>query len=104
MDLTPEDPVKALKDLRDMIKDHILPRLTQLEEEVRLLRLVTWPVCQSIRETSQISDIENKRTVLRMLHQDDIIELLKTKCDVSKKELQFSTTHLTGEEMFSILS
>ena len=51
MDLSCDD--KILQGVRELIKENILPRLTQIEQEVRELRRVCWPVCQSLRETSQ---------------------------------------------------
>ena len=99
MDLTPEDTAKALKDLREMMRDHVLPRLTQLEEEVRVLRIVTWPVCQSLREVSQLSDIKSKKCVLEMLATDEAMELLRMKSKVSKKQLEYSTTCMDVEEI-----
>ena len=42
-----EKELEILRDLRELVKDNILPRLTQLENEVYLLRRITWPVCQS---------------------------------------------------------
>ena len=35
-----------LHQLRMLIRENVLPRLGLLEEELRLLRKVTWPVCQ----------------------------------------------------------
>ena len=59
MDLTCDN--KILQDVRELIKDVILPRIDQLEDELRELRRVTWPVCQSLRETSQLTDLKNKK-------------------------------------------
>ena len=100
--MTPGDPVKALKDLRELVKDHILPRLTQLEEEVRLLREVTWPVCQALREKSQLDD---KMQFMRLLSDDEIIKLLKMKNDISKTGTpKYSTTQFLSDELFRHLS
>jgi len=62
-----------------LVKDHILPRLTDLEEEVRLLRKVTWPVCQRQIETSPLSDTESKREFFRHLSDEETLELLRLK-------------------------
>ena len=100
--MTPDDPVRALKDLRELVKDHILPRLTQLEEEVRLLREVTWPVCQALRERSQLDD---KTQFMRLLHDDEITRLLKLKNEISKTGTpRYSTTQFLGDELFRTIS
>ena len=67
LEVSEENLCKVLQDVRELLKDNILPRLTQLEEEVRLLREVTWPVCQSLTETSQLIDMHNKRRFLSIL-------------------------------------
>ena len=87
MDLSvkPEDVTTVLKNVRELIKDHILVRLTDLEEEVRLLRKVTWPICQGLKENSQLSDIESKREFLKYLSPEEVELLLKLK---SKGNLQ----------------
>ena len=51
-----EDVIKVLKEVRELIKENILPRLTELEEHVRMLRRATWPVCQALREKVKYSD------------------------------------------------
>ena len=100
--MTPDDPVRALKDLRELVKDHVLPRLTQLEEEVRLLREVTWPVCQALRERSQLDD---KTQFMRLLHDDEIIKLLKMKNEISKTGIpRYSTTQFLSDELFRTIS
>lgn len=89
---------KILQDVRELIKDVILPRLTQLEIEVRELRRVTWPVCQSLREKSQLTDIRNKKRFLEILDDDEVIFLLNEKCEVSMRPLTFSSSHLLSDE------
>ena len=81
MDLSvePENISKVLQTLREFIKEHLVPRLTELEEEVRLLRKVTWPVCQNIRESTQLDDIKCKREFLQNLDPDEVRMLLKRK-------------------------
>ncbi len=102
MDMTPSDPVKALKDLRELVKDHILPRLTQLEEEVRLLREVTWPVCQALREKSQLAD---KNEFMRLLDDEEVLKLLKIKQEISKLQTPtYSTTQFLSEEILHCLT
>ena len=102
MDVSCDD--KILQSLRELVKDNILPRLTQLEEEVRELRLVTWPVCQSLRETSQLTDTRNKKRFLCMLDMDEIELLLREKAAVSARPLTFSTANLLNDEFHLLLS
>jgi hypothetical protein len=89
--------------LRDFVKDHIIPRLTQLEIEVMYLRRVTWPICQSLRETSQLSDTEMKKKVLELLDVDEVTLLLIEKARVSRRPLELSTGNLLQEELDKIL-
>jgi len=79
MSVEPEDVPKVLQKVRELLKDHLLPRITELEEEVRLLRRATWPVCQNIRETNQLDDIKFKREFLQNLDSDEVKLLLKLK-------------------------
>lgn len=97
MDVSCED--KILQNVRELLKDVILPRLTQLEEEVRELRLVTWPVCQSLRETSQLTDIKNKKRFLCMLDSEEVGLLLREKAAVSSRPVTFSSSHLLDDEL-----
>jgi hypothetical protein len=97
MDVTCD--VKILQSVRELVKDHILPRLTQLEEELRELRLVTWPICQSLRETSQLTDIKNKKRFLCLLDEDEVQLLLREKAVVSTRPLTFSSSsHFLADE------
>lgn len=91
MDLTvePENFLKVLQSVRELIKDNILPRLTSLEEQVRLLRKVTWPVCQGLKEKTQLDDMDSKREFLQSLDCDEIIMLLMCK----SKGLLFEECH-----------
>lgn len=100
--MTPSDPIKALKDIRELVKEHILPRLTQLEEEVRVLREVTWPVCQALREKSQLAD---KNEFMRLLDDEEVVKLLKMKNDISKTGApKYSTTQFLSDELFRTIS
>ena len=56
----PKEISKILTDVRYLLKDVVLPQILRQEIELKQLREQTWPVCQSIREQSQISDIANK--------------------------------------------
>ena len=94
----------------EFARDHILPRITQLEEEVRLLRKFCWPVVQSLREENQLGDLEAKREFLQGSCKDreDVKGLLLEKAKMSQKLLRprYSTSHLTQEEidrLFGIL-
>jgi hypothetical protein len=94
LEVSDKNVCKVLYDVRLLIHDCLLPRISQLEEELRLLREVTWPVCQSLRETSQLTDIENKRKFLMILDPEEIEFLLKEKASVSARPLEYSTSHL----------
>jgi hypothetical protein len=79
MSVEPEDVPKVLQKVRELLKDHLLPRISDLENEVRLLRRATWPICQRIRETNQLDDIKFKREFLQDLDPDEVQLLLKLK-------------------------
>ena len=81
-----EDNNKVLQDVRELLRDNVLPRLTNLEEQVRLLRKVTWPVCQSIKESSQLSDITSKKEFLKSLDPEEVSLLLRLKSKGLLKE------------------
>lgn len=102
MDLSQSDE-KTIQILREFIKDHLLPRLTDLEEEVRTLRHATWPVCQMIREQSQIDNIEYKKQFLKFLDVDEAKELLREKAKISVGPLKGSTQHLLREEIVKVI-
>ena len=64
----------------EFLKTHVLPRLDQLEIEIKALRDVTWPVCQGIREKNgPFQFITEKRKFFKHLFKEDAIELLKLK-------------------------
>jgi hypothetical protein len=55
------DSETILNDVRELIKYNILPRLTDVEEELKSLRYSTWPICQNIKEHGvPLSDINSK--------------------------------------------
>ena len=59
---------------------HVLELLTNVEEELRELRAVAWPVCQSqLDEKNNLKNIFQKRTLLRWLDPDEIRKLLWAK-------------------------
>jgi len=90
---------EVLKSVRDLLKDHILPRLTNLEIEVKYLREVCWPVCQGLREQTQLSDMKNKYEFLNESTEsmEEIKNLLVEKQQINQK-LQVSTSQFTEEE------
>lgn len=64
----------------EFLRTHVLPRLDQLEAELKALRDATWPVCQGIREKNgPFQYISEKRDFLKLLFKEDAIELLKKK-------------------------
>jgi len=66
----------------ELIKDNILPRLTQLEEEMRMLREVTWPVCQGLREKHGIFQyLKEKRIFFSLLFREECVKLLRLKAE-----------------------
>jgi len=93
---------KILQDVRELIRDVILPRMIQLELEVRELRKVTWPVCQSLREKSQLTDIQNKKRLLEILDQDEIKMLLQEKASMASRPIEYSTASLSLDELFEL--
>ena len=101
IEVSEENACKILRDVRELLKDNILPRLLQLEQEVRLLRAATWPVCQSLRETSQLTDCGNKKQFLQCLDPEEAHRLLLDKADVSKKPIEYSTSHFLRDELFT---
>ena len=104
MDLSvPEDPkeiAKVLTDIRYLIKDVILPEMLRQQDEIRKLREITWPVCQSLREKSQLTDMDNKKKFLKDFQKEEIINLIKQKSKFSaSSDLSPSTFNLTREEL-----
>jgi hypothetical protein len=85
---------KILEEVRILIKENILPRLTDLEEEVRLLRKVTWPVCQRLTEKHQMDDLESKYEFLKYLDMSEIEMLLRRK----------SESHLLQSEFMALVN
>lgn len=71
-------------DAYDLMRLIVLPRLRQLEEEVRLLRKHTWPYVQAKKETSYMDDIESKREFFNLLDDNTALELLRLKSKYSR--------------------
>ena len=92
-----------LEDIHNLIKDNILPRLTQLEEEVRLLRKYTWPVCQSLAESNALGDIQDKSEFLKQGVRDteEALMLLSRKWSLAEKQAcpVFSSSAAKHEEL-----
>lgn len=64
----------------DFVKAFLLPRIDQLEAEVKMLREITWPVCQALYENGDpLSCIEQKRRYFSVLFKDEAIDLLEKK-------------------------
>ena len=78
--ITLEDTNQILRDIRTLLKENILPRLTDLEVELRALRRITWPVCQSQLETDgPFQALGEKKKFFLNLYEDVVYELLKLK-------------------------
>jgi hypothetical protein len=60
---------------------HVLERLTEVEEGLRELRGVSWPVCQGLNEkdSGPFQDMKNKRRFFQFLDVDEIRTLLRSK-------------------------
>ena len=72
------------KSLVDFIKTFLLPRLDQLEAEVKILRDTTWPVCQALKEDGDpLTCIEEKRKYFRHIYKNEALELLDLKANFS---------------------
>ena len=78
---------QVLHDIRSLLRDHILPRMTDLEVEVLYLRRVCWPVCQALREKSQLDGIKSKRYFLNnsTSDMDEVKHLLNEKQKITQK-------------------
>ena len=81
MEITQDNLLRTVQNIREMIKDHILPRLTEVECQLRDLRGVTWPVCQNVMDEKygMFSTLDMKRKFLYHLDDTDIKELLRRK-------------------------
>lgn len=61
----------------EFIRTFLLPRLDQLEAEVKALREVTWPVCQALLEEGDpLKRTQEKRKFLKLFYKDEAIDLL----------------------------
>lgn len=66
--------------MEELVRTLLIPRLDQLEHEVKLLREVTWPVCQALLEDKNpLNMASEKRKFFKSLYKDEAIELLDKK-------------------------
>jgi hypothetical protein len=66
--------------LENLVRTLLIPRLDQLEAEVKMLRELAWPVCQAHKEKGDpFSCIEEKRKYFRLLYKDEALDLLEKK-------------------------
>lgn len=81
MEITHDNMLLTIQNIREMIKDHILPRLTELECQLKDLRKVTWPVCQNVMDEKygMFATLDMKRKFLYHLDDTDARELLRRK-------------------------
>jgi hypothetical protein len=77
---------QILEDVRRLIRENILPRLTEVEIQVSDLRKETWPVCQAIMENNlaePIYDItQRKRRYLASIDDNEADYLLRRKSSI----------------------
>lgn len=74
---------------------HVLGRLTNVEEELRELREVTWPVCQAqIDEKNNLKNIFQKKTLLRWLDIEEVTRLLRLKGVIMKTDREMVNMEL----------
>lgn len=66
----------------DFVKAFLLPRIDQLEAEVKMLRELTWPVCQALVENGNpLSHSEEKRKYFALFFKDEALDLLRKKAE-----------------------
>jgi hypothetical protein len=64
----------------DEFHKHVLERLTEVEEELRELRAVTWPVCQGLLDKDgPYANRSRKRRFFRFLERDEALTLTRLK-------------------------
>ena len=90
---------KIITQMRLLIRDVLIPRITNLECDLRDLRKITWPVCQALKEHSQLTDVDSKRLFMECLDDNEVKDLLKLKAEFSyRNEVQLSTHQFLTEE------
>lgn len=73
------DTIEAYDGLRKFVKELLLPRLDMLEQEVYLLKKLSWPVCTIFHERIQTSHIRLKSELLRTMDDTDLEKMVKLK-------------------------
>lgn len=81
----------------DEFQRHVLSRLTEVEEGLRELREVTWPVCQGLLDRNgPFNNRQQKYSFFRFLEKADALRLLRLKAlfmgkspDVVAEELRW---------------
>ena len=74
---------------------HVLERLTNVEEELKELREVTWPVCQAqLDEKNNLKNIFQKRKLLRWLDLEEVTRLLRLKGFMMKTDRELVNMEL----------
>ena len=64
----------------DEFHKHVLERLGNVENELKELREVAWPVCQAkYDDRNPLNNIKEKKKLLRWLDIDDVKDLLRRK-------------------------
>jgi hypothetical protein len=64
----------------DEFQRHVLKRLGDVENELRELREVAWPVCQArLDNRNPLNNLKQKRKILRWLDMEEIRDLLRRK-------------------------
>jgi len=75
-----------LEDIRRLIRENILPRLTEVEIQVSDLRKETWPVCQALMENNlaePMYDItKRKKRYLASIDDNEADYLLRRKATI----------------------
>lgn len=70
-----------LEDVRRLIRENILPRLTEVEISLDSLRRETWPVSQFVMEKYMLDDFDkiryNRRRFLRSIDDNEAEFLLR---------------------------
>jgi hypothetical protein len=61
------------------LREHVMPRLDNLEAQLRELREVTWPYVQAKRDVLGFCTIREQRKLLRWLDIDECRNLIRRK-------------------------
>jgi len=85
-------------ELKILIKQVLMPRIRQLEEEVASLRRQTWPYIQAEKDARGLRSIDELRDFFKNLDDDTTLELLRLKARLSRNP------GLQGREVDMIMS